>query len=214
MTIHRLKFNPVSCRYGHTILFVALLLAATLGTIIASSAIKRQKVIGEIITELYQKDEGGKWKVIDRMRSTANFEATTSQSSAQTDFIWHGRSEHGCEISVRWGGRNRYHIDIQSGLVEFEVPIEFAVNGKAVTFPIKCTNGSIHTPFSTVSGQPAVFKGGTLTAVLVGTGSFQASSDLFKCSGSSYDERSRASSGRNEEFVVVLRGEGRVTSLD
>ncbi|HUL30082.1 MAG TPA: hypothetical protein VLZ03_06460, partial [Thermodesulfobacteriota bacterium] len=105
MTTHRTKSNALICRWGPATLLVALLLATTLGTLIAHNAIKQQNVSGEFIAELYQKEDRGNWKVIDRMHGTANFEATTSQPTAGTDFTWHGRSEQGCQVSARWGGR-------------------------------------------------------------------------------------------------------------
>jgi hypothetical protein len=193
---------------------VVLLLAFTLGTLIAQNAVKRQKVSGEFIAELYQTEDRGNWKVIDRMRATANFEATAFQATAQTDFVWHGRSEQGCQLSARWGGGARYRVDIHNGLLEFEVPIELNVNGNTVTVPVKCTTGSVNTPFSTLSGQRAAIKDGAVSATVVGIGSFRTRRLHFDCSDSGSGKRGNAPDSSNDEFLLVLKGEGRVAPLD
>jgi hypothetical protein len=213
MSIHHLKSNRLMYRYGRTILLVALLLAATWGTLIASNAIKRQKVSGEIVTEVYLKEDRSGWKLIDRLRANANFEAITAQSSAQTDFVWQGRSEQGCQVSAGWGGKARYDVDVQNGRLEFEVPMRFSVNGRTVTVPVKCTTGSINSPSGTVSGRRGVFKDGTFSAAVVGIGSFKASRFLSDCSGAP-NKLGSALDKSDGEFFLVIKGEGRVITSD
>jgi len=214
MYIHRPDAGRKTVRAGRVVLLGTLLLTITLGTVIAYSAGKRQSVSGQIVTELYRKGDGGQWKVMDRLVAPANFEAVTYGSYAQTDFVWKGRTEQGCHLEVRWGGRNRYHLDVPGGLLEFEVPIEFTLNGKTLAVPVKCSTGSIRTPFSTLSGQRATIRDGSLYATVVGAGSFQAPSGLFRCSGGAQGRKSDEKETAHDSFFVVLKGEGRANSPD
>ncbi len=209
---------------------MSLVVFAGFGAIIAKAVAGQREASGEVLIELCRQ-EGGAWKVIDRAKATATFNASVAElaggKEARTDFTWNGISEKGRKLSVRWGAPAKFKFDPARGLLEANVTLDATVEGRKVSLPTKLTTDSFSSPIGQLSGKRATLSNGTLTAGLVGVANIKANdiiailigkkpAETPKAAGGKDDSRnSRLASGAagsNEELVVVIKAGGRVTA--
>ncbi|MGH9843625.1 MAG: hypothetical protein ACREEM_33225 [Blastocatellia bacterium] len=173
-----MQFNQIitqkkAGRIVRLMLLTTAIVLSAIGALIAEGA-KQRDFSGRINVDICRKTADGKWEVIDRIETSANFSASVLQLASggelKTDHVWNGRTAKGRQASVRLAGAGKSKFNLATGELQLtEMPFEVTMDGKKDRFSVKLTTEQVTTLIGDFSGKRAQITGRTARLAMVGT---------------------------------------------
>ena len=189
------------------------------GGLLARALTATRDFSGQVKVQLCGKTEDGHWETFDSVNisnvkisaSVFDLESQDRMGNITSKFTFTGRTEKGRQVSVRLLRPGKTVVELTTGKVELDLPIELSLDGHRFTLPLSLTTESRRAADGeTITGRRATIDRRTHSATLamVGNAGFTGST-LAEAVQLLQD---KTGAPKLNELLLVLQSDGRVST--